>query len=145
MEPTYKPGSTVYYDPARTTPRVGEVVVFHPPLGLENGACASKEIGNPCAAPVPGLVKQLSMKRVVGLPGDTIAIHYGRVIRNGRPEHGAPIVPCPVIAGCEFSKSIVVPPGYYFVMSDYRELYEEDSRVFGPVPQAAIVGIVEGS
>jgi signal peptidase I len=145
MEPTYQPGTTVYYDPTRTTPQIGEVIVFHPPAGIKGGRCAAKETGNPCAAPIPGLSKELSIKRVVGLPGDTIAIHAGRVIRNGRPEREAPTLHCGVIAGCEFSKSIVVPAGEYFVMSDYRELYEEDSRVFGPVPEAAVVGTVEGN
>jgi signal peptidase I len=145
MEPTYQPGTTVYYNPTRTTPRIGEVIVFHPPAGIRGERCGAKETGNPCAAPISGLVPGLSIKRVVGLPGDTIAIHAGRVFRNGRPEREAPIIRCKVIAGCEFSKSIVVPAGEYFVMSDYRELYEEDSRVFGPVPQAAIIGTVEGS
>jgi signal peptidase I len=145
MEPTYQPGTTVYYDPARTTPRIGEVIVFHPPAGIKGGRCGAKETGNPCAAPVPGFSSGLTIKRVVGLPGDTIAIHSGRVFRNGRPEHEAPTIHCGVVAGCDFSKSIVVPAGEYFVMSDYRELFEEDSRVFGPVPQAAIIGIVEGS
>jgi signal peptidase I len=145
MEPTYQPGTTIYYNPTLTTPRIGEVIVFHPPAGIRGERCAAKETGNPCAAPVPGFVSGLSIKRVVGLPGDTIAIHAGRVFRNGRPEREAPTIRCKVIAGCEFSKSIVVPAGEYFVMSDYRELYEEDSRVFGPVPQAAIIGTVEGS
>ena len=145
MEPTYQSGTTVYYNPTRTTPQIGEVIVFHPPAGIKGGRCGAKETGNPCAVPIPGLSTGLSIKRVVGLPGDTIAIHSGRVILNGRPEREGPTLHCGVVAGCDFSKSIVVPAGEYFVMSDYRELYEEDSRVFGPVPQAAIVGTVEGS
>jgi signal peptidase I len=147
MEPTFQPETKVYYDPTRTTPQVGEVIIFHPPAGAKEGECGNDMTdGHACAEPVPGLLtNELSMKRVVGLPGDTIAIRGGRIIRNGQPESEPPITPCgeQEMVGCEFPNPITVPPGHYYVMSDYRGLYQEDSRIFGAIPQEAIVGTVE--
>jgi signal peptidase I len=144
MEPTYKPETKVYYDPTRTHPQVGEVVIFYLPVGAQHAACATVEAGGAtCDAGIPGLTKTLGIKRVVGLPGDTIAIQDGHVIRNGQPEQEPSTIPCPTEAGCEFPKPITIPAGQYFIMSDNRELYHEDSRVFGPIPQEAIVGTVE--
>jgi signal peptidase I len=146
MTPTYQPETTVYYDPANAHPRLGEVIIFFLSPGAAGGACGTIEVGGaPCVIPVSGLTKKLAMKRVVGLPGDTIEIHRGRVIRNGRPEPEPPTVPCGDEPGCEFTKAITVPAGHYYVMSDDRQLYQEDSRVFGAIPQQAIVGTVLGS
>lgn len=147
MTPTYQPETTVYYDPTRTRPRIGDVIVFFLPKGGLSGECGSGDVdGSPCLYPAPGLTKKLEIKRVVGLPGDTLVIHDGRVTRNGRPESGVPTIPCKTgEAGCEFSKAFVVPAGHYYVMSDDRQLFEEDSRVWGAVPQQAIVGTVVGS
>ena len=147
MEPTYRPEETVHYDPARTSPRVGEVVVFHLPVGYAAGSCGAVQVGaGPCPVPVPGLTKILAIKRVAGLPGDTIAIHAGRVIRNGKPEPELPTIACgkQEMVGCELPKAITVPAGHYFLMSTNLGLYKEDSRIFGPVPKEAIVGTVVG-
>jgi signal peptidase I len=146
MEPTFQPETTVYYDPTRTTPQVGDVVIFYPPAGAKEGECGDDMTnGQACAQPIPGLTHELAMKRVVGLPGDTIAIRGGRVIRNGQPESEPPITPCgeQEMVGCEFPNPITVPAGHYYVMSDYRGLYQEDSRIFGAIPQEAIIGTVE--
>jgi signal peptidase I len=147
MTPTYQPETTVYYDPTRTQPQIGDVIVFLLPKGGLSGECGSGDVdGSPCLYPAPGLTKKLDIKRVVGLPGDTLTIRDGRVTRNGRPEAGVPTIPCKAgEAGCEFSKAFVVPAGHYYVMSDDRQLFEEDSRVWGAVPQEAIVGTVVGS
>jgi signal peptidase I len=145
MEPTYGFGAKVYYDPTRTHPQIGDVIVFYLPVGGRDSSCGTVMEGNgACAVAKPGLTHTLVIKRVVGLAGDTIAIHEGRVIRNGRPEPEPPTVHCGSEAGCEFPTAITVPADSYYVMSDNRQLYHEDSRVWGAVPQAAIVGTVEG-
>jgi signal peptidase I len=145
MEPNYRFGSTVYYDPASTHPRIGDVVIFYLPVGGRHGSCGTVMEGQKaCAIAKPGLTKTLQIKRVVGLPGDTIAIRAGRVIRNGRPEPEPRTIHCGPEPGCDFPTPIVVPAGAYYVMSDNRGLSQEDSRVWGAVPQAAIAGTVEG-
>lgn len=145
MLPSFKPLTKVYYDPTRTTPQLGDVVLFFLPVGATEGACGSIEAGGE-ACREPGssaLTHTISMKRVVGLPGETIAMQGGQVIRNGQPVSESYVTGC-TGAGCEYSKAITVPAGSYYVMSDNRQLYQEDSRVFGAVPQAAIVGTIEG-
>jgi signal peptidase I len=151
MEPTYQPETKIYYDPTRTHPQVGEVVAYYVPVGAEEGACGEVMAGGrACATPIPGMTKakEISFKRVVGLPGDTIAIRQGHVIRNGQPElPEPPTLPCEKDErlNCEFPTPITVPAGHYYLLADNRGLYKEDSRIFGAVPQEYILGTVEGS
>jgi signal peptidase I len=151
MEPTYKSFSTVYYNPTATHPQIGQVIVLYYPVGVESGECASKETGGrACAAPAPGLTHVLSIKRVVGLPGEQIAVHNGWVVRNGQLISQPNIVPCGEKErarepGCEYPTPITVPANSYYVMSDDRKVYQEDSRSYGAVPQSAVVGTVLGS
>lgn len=78
---------------------------------------------------------ELLIKRVVGLPGDEVAIHDGRVYINGQPldedylnqETRGNLAPR------------VVPPLHVFVMGDNRRA-SNDSRSFGPVHIDNIVG-----
>ncbi|HHW13923.1 MAG TPA: signal peptidase I [Firmicutes bacterium] len=77
------------------------------------------------------------IKRVIGVPGDTILLQNGRVYLNGRPlEEGYIAEP---VAG-DFGP-YVVPPGSYFVLGDNRN-HSEDSRfqAVGYVPKRLIVG-----
>ncbi len=148
MEPTYKAETTVYYDPTRIHPQIGDVILFYLPAGAETGSCAEVPTGGaPCRDPVPGLLKKTGMKRVVGLPGDTIAVREGHVIRNGQPEPEPATIACGTDEQtvCEYPKAITVPAGHYYVMADNRGAAKEDSRVFGAVPQEAVLGTVEGS
>jgi signal peptidase I len=82
------------------------------------------------------------IKRVVGVPGDSIAIVGGRVIRNGKREKEAHIRPCddPV---CEFPRAVTIPPGEYYVLGDNRGS-SYDSRLYGPIPRAWIIGTQTG-
>lgn len=149
MEPSFQPETKIYYDPTRTHPQIGEVVVFYLPAGAEEGACGTVMAGGrACATPVPGTTKskEISFKRVVGLPGDSIAVDAGHVIRNGQPESEPQTIPCEKNErlSCEFPTPITVPAGDYYVMSDNRGLYKEDSRLLGAIPQEYILGTVEG-
>jgi signal peptidase I len=149
MEPSFQPETKIYYDPTRTHPQIGEVVVFYLPAGAEEGACGTVMAGGrACATPMPGMTKnkEISFKRVVGLPGDSIAIDAGHVIRNGQPESEPQTILCEKNErlSCEFPTSITVPAGSYYLMADNRGLYKEDSRLLGAIPQEYILGTVEG-
>jgi signal peptidase I len=121
----------------------GDVVVFHDPVD-----------------PAVHLVK-----RVIGIPGDSIHLRNGVVYRNGQPlkesyavyrEAGedrfrddfpdlqtmqAGVNPNWWIRlrGLVRDGEVTVPPGSYFVMGDNRN-DSEDSRYWGFVPRDAIVG-----
>jgi signal peptidase I len=68
------------------------------------------------------------IKRVVGLPGETIRIHRGLILVDGRllqePYH-------PVVESEEYGP-VTIPPGHLFVMGDNRP-HSSDSRLWGPV------------
>lgn len=91
-------------------------------------------------APVNGADKPY-IKRVIGLPGETVEIHDGGVYINGQrldEEYlggeetwcDRPGQPCP---------TVVVPEGAVFVLGDNRD-NSSDSRQFGPVSVDSIIG-----
>jgi signal peptidase I len=98
-------------------PKRQQIIVFKAPLPQE---------GNPDF-----------IKRVIGLPGDTLEIRAGVVYVNGRrlSEPYRPDPPNP----SEYRGPWHVPPGEYFMMGDNRE-NSYDSRYWGFVPRANIIG-----
>ena len=104
--------------PALAPPCAGDVVVFHLPGrgGAEAGA--------------------LYVKRVVGLPGETVEMREGRLLVDGaaaRLYAGRTGTPGPTFA------PVRVPEEAYFVLGDNIG-DSEDSRVWGCVPAANLVG-----
>ena len=86
------------------------------------------------------------VKRVIGLPGDTIASVGGRVYIDGRPldepwlPRPVPMTsPSPVPQPFSLNQPFTVPAGEYFVMGDNRT-NSEDSRYFGPIRADLVVG-----
>ena len=77
------------------------------------------------------------IKRVVGLPGETIEIRDGHVYINGQ-ELADQYVPAGYLDGSTYTPHRI-PADDYFVMGDHRDS-SNDSRVFGPVPRPFIYG-----
>jgi len=77
------------------------------------------------------------IKRVIGLPGETVDIRRGLLYVNGQliPE---PYVPPQYTDVTDFGP-VKVPRDSYFVMGDHR-ISSNDSRVFGPVASQFIYG-----
>jgi signal peptidase I len=98
-------------------PERGDVIVFHYPYTAPN-------------QPVPDYIK-----RVIGLPGDTIRTDFTHVWVNG-VELKEPYIKKPVNPQ---GQQWTVPPNDYFVLGDNREV-SDDSRYWGFVPKDFIVG-----
>ena len=77
------------------------------------------------------------IKRVIGLPGDTIAVDDGYVIVNGQKlvENYVPLE----YRDDRSYPSRIVPPNEYFVLGDHR-VSSNDSRAWGFVPRNYIYG-----
>jgi signal peptidase I len=76
------------------------------------------------------------IKRVIGLPGDTITCRGGTLYRNNRPVQEPYLDQGTVTEGCKPTK---VAPGELFVMGDNRG-NSQDSRSFGTIQRDAVVG-----
>ena len=112
---------------------------------------------------------QRLVKRVVGLPGDTIELRNNGLVLNGKPVEYQPIAEellrdvaapdrassifaveqlaghrhavaaIPSVAALRNYGPYLVPEGHYFMMGDNRD-NSFDSRYFGPVERKRIVG-----
>jgi signal peptidase I len=85
---------------------------------------------------VPSQGDELLIKRIVGLPGETVEIHDGQVYINGELLD-EPFTSETTRPG-RYAR-ITVPPLNVFVLGDNRN-HSNDSRSFGPVPIENIVG-----
>ena len=116
----------------------GDIVVFkRPPLETQD---------------FPDLVK-----RVIGLPGETISSNNGRIYINCKDQDFAACTPLAepwlppgptsytgALPDDEYPQynmpgPVKIPAGEYYVMGDNRT-DSEDSRYFGPIPKSLIVG-----
>jgi signal peptidase I len=101
------------------SPQRGDIVVLNPPVSHPT---------------------QPYIKRVIGLPGETVSFRDGYVYINGQrldePYIGGPITTCNTADGCHAGQ---VPDGYVYVLGDNRD-NSSDSRVFGFVKIDDIIG-----
>jgi len=111
MEPALEPGDWVLARRFRPPPRRGDIVVFPDPL-------------------VPG---RNLVKRIVGLPDETVELRDGRVLVNGEPLDdpwgNGPARP---------DDRLHLPDDAVFVLGDRRPVSAGDSRQLGPIPVSAL-------
>jgi signal peptidase I len=85
---------------------------------------------------LPSQGEELLIKRVVGLPGETVEIMGGQVYINDTPLE-EPFTSGETRPGR--NEKITVPPLHVYVLGDNRSR-SNDSRSFGPVPIESVVG-----
>ncbi len=108
-------------------PRRGEIVVFHPPA----------------AAVPPGVRRDDFVKRIVGLPGETVTIRAGRVYLKKPGETRERLLPEPYVEPermdyLDFGPFVLGKDEYMLLGDNRRE--SRDSRYWGSVPRKSIDG-----
>ena len=98
-------------------PHRGDVIVFYYPRDPE----------------------QIYVKRVIGLPGETVEIHSGDVYIDGHHL----TEPYRIYQAHGSMGPRTVPSGDYFVMGDNRDV-SDDSRYWGYLPKQEIIGRAVG-
>lgn len=121
MLPTLRSGDQVLVDKRAYRdglPHRGDLVVFRAPRSGE-----------------------VTLKRAIGLPGDTVAIEDGVLVVNGRRKT-EPYADPEAIDSVYFGP-VRVRPGTVFLLGDNR-LDSRDSRDFGAVTRGELIGRVRG-
>lgn len=121
MEPTFKSGEYIIVDQLSYKlglPARGDVVVFKPPINL----------------------KTYYIKRIIGLPGETVSIDSGKVqITQPGGKTFTLEEPYLVDTDTRSMPAITLTSDQYFVLGDNRPV-SSDSRIWGPLPKEDIVG-----
>ncbi|MGO9149819.1 MAG: signal peptidase I [Acidimicrobiales bacterium] len=125
MLPTLQIGDRIVVIKLGYTVHRGDIVVFKRP---------PKDVGTQD--------KDL-VKRVIGMPGETISSRGNTVLINGRPlaEPWLPRLTGLCTEAAENIPLTKIAPGHYFVMGDCRG-DSADSRVWGTLPGSLVVGRV---
>ncbi|HWX19397.1 MAG TPA: signal peptidase I [Candidatus Binatia bacterium] len=122
MLPTYQPGARVYTAPISTSLQRGDIVL------LDDGHA------------------ELALKRIVGMPGETVYLWRGYVFIN-RKMLREPYLPKHTYTFPSPDNGLAVfelGEEQYFVLGDNR-LCSVDSRTYGPVERKQIKSRVHGS
>jgi signal peptidase I len=123
MDPAFHDGQYLIVDRLSyrfTEPARGDVVIFEPPVDPD----------------------KYYIKRLIGLPGETIEIHGTEItVKNAENPNGFKIDDSFVdTVNKKYDElSITLKEGNYFVMGDNRKS-SSDSRIWGPIKRDAIVG-----
>ena len=125
MEPTFHSGEYIFTSKVTYKFRPmerGDVIVFKSPKNPD----------------------QEYIKRIIGLPGDTVKVRGGEVYVNGAQVNETYISDKTSVFEGGFAQEdvpITVPSGKLFVMGDNRP-HSSDSREFGPIDQESLIGQV---
>ena len=123
MEPSFENGEYILTNKILyklTDPERGDVVIFKAPKNPDIDY----------------------IKRIIGLPGDTVALRGNKIYVNNAPLDESYLAAGIVIFGGSFlqeNREVVVPPGKYFVMGDNRP-HSSDSREFGVIAKEDFIG-----
>lgn len=91
---------------------------------------------------ITGASERDLIKRVIGLPGETVEVRNCTVLIDGRvlnEPYLDPAVVTPTDCGGDYSLNGPVPENHVFVMGDNRG-GSQDSRVIGPIDEDDLVG-----
>ena len=119
MEPNFQEGECIMVNKVSyhsSGPQRGDVIVFHPPV--------------PSAYPF--------IKRVIGLPGETVEIRDGQVFINGIPINELYLFPEPPQNNKDYGPQ-ELSNDEYLVLGDNRN-GSNDSRSWGPIKRDDILG-----
>lgn len=125
MEPTLRNNQNILankFEYQMASPKRGDIIVFTPP---QKGDI-------------------VYIKRIIAIPGDRLQILNGKVYINGKvavEPYLAPNTTTTIFPGqkSQEGQTITIPSDNYFVLGDNRE-HSSDSREFGPIPKASIIG-----
>jgi signal peptidase I len=114
-----------------SSPRRGEILVFYPPnTHPSDGGLALRVVRKLGFTPDVAYIK-----RVIGLPGETLAIHDGQVWIDGK----ALVEPYLNEPPNYTLDPVRVPAGHLFMLGDNRN-NSQDSHVWGPLPIENVIG-----
>ena len=153
MEPNLYPGdhiltirSWLAY-PLHGTPNRGDIIVFRLPLSKfgydgQEGNYHGNE--NAAAAQAPKEEDTILIKRVIGLPGDTVQLRGNVLFVNGQPlkeDYRVRLAIDPESQGYKyaFDEPLKVPPGELFVLGDNRNS-SDDGRFWGTLKREDVIG-----
>ena len=125
--------------------------VFGPTLGkIERAVLPIRDIrrGDVIVFKYPDEPDRDFIKRVIGLPGETIEMKAKKIYINGKPldepyvHFLEPVGDAQEIISYDLRETYsatAVPPGFYFVMGDNRD-NSQDSRYWGFLPRSYVKG-----
>lgn len=119
-------------------PERGDIVVFRDPAEPEIDESIPEAVIRSVleAVGVRTRGRDDLIKRVIGLPGETVAVADNRILIDGQA------IDEPYLSdtsGMSDQAPIEVGQGEVFVMGDNRQ-FSFDSRRFGPIPQEEVIG-----
>jgi signal peptidase I len=147
MVPTLLPGDRVLADRLTLdfgTPHRFQIVVFHPPHCSDGHSDGMGVCTSPDRTFRDGLAGTTFIKRVIGLPGETVWSQDGKIwVQDaGKPKFSLdePYVNDHQEVAGRALQRVVIPKGYYLLMGDNRGI-SDDSRDWGLEPRDGIIGV----
>lgn len=114
-----------------SSPQRGDIMVFYPPDPYHS----PRNTGEKVLRWLGFTRESAYIKRVIGLPGETVAVKNGKVLINGKPLD-EPYIQTPAL---DDSEPVKIPSDNYFMMGDNRN-NSRDSRFWGTLPKENIIG-----